>query len=52
MPQQLTFFRKADVRLALALVIDSSASMEEAMTTAQERRLALCESLNLPMSAR
>jgi Ca-activated chloride channel family protein len=36
MPQQLTFFRKADVRLALALVIDSSASMEEAMTTAQD----------------
>ena len=36
MPQQLTFFRKADVRLALALVIDSSASMEDAMTTAQE----------------
>lgn len=35
-PQQLTFFRKADVRLALALVIDSSASMEQAMTTAQE----------------
>jgi len=36
MPQQLTFFRKADVRLALALVVDSSASMEDAMTTAQE----------------
>ena len=36
MPQQLTFFRKADVRLALAVVIDSSASMEQAMATAQE----------------
>jgi VWFA-related protein len=36
MPQSLTFFRKADVRLALALVIDSSASMEGSMTTAHD----------------
>jgi Ca-activated chloride channel family protein len=33
--QTITFFRKADVRLALALLIDSSASMEEAMPIAQ-----------------
>ena len=35
-PQNITFFRKADVRMALALLIDSSASMEEALPTAQE----------------
>ena len=35
-PQQITFFRKADVRLALALLIDSSASMEQALPIAQE----------------
>ena len=35
-PQSITFFRKADVRLALALLIDSSASMDEAMPIAQE----------------
>ena len=35
-PQTITFFRKADVRLALALLIDSSASMDEALPIAQE----------------
>jgi Ca-activated chloride channel family protein len=35
-PQNITFFRKADVRMALALLIDSSASMEEALPVAQE----------------
>ena len=35
-PQNITFFRKADVRLALALLIDSSASMDEALPIAQE----------------
>ena len=44
-PQELTFFRKADVRLALALVIDSSASMEQAMTTAQEAAIGFVRAL-------
>jgi Ca-activated chloride channel family protein len=44
-PQELTFFRKADVRLALALVIDSSASMEEAMGTAQEAAIGFVRQL-------
>ena len=35
-PQTITFFRKADVRMALALLIDSSASMEETLPVAQE----------------
>jgi Ca-activated chloride channel family protein len=35
-PQTITFFRKADVRMALALLIDSSASMDEALPIAQE----------------
>jgi Ca-activated chloride channel family protein len=35
-PQEITFFRKADVRMALALLIDSSASMEQALPLAQE----------------
>src|SRR5262245_24399528 len=35
-PQSITFFRKADVRMALALLIDSSASMDEALPIAQE----------------
>ena len=35
-PQAITFFRKADVRMALALLIDSSASMDEALPIAQE----------------
>jgi Ca-activated chloride channel homolog len=34
--QNITFFRKADVRMALALLIDSSASMEQSLSTAQE----------------
>jgi Ca-activated chloride channel homolog len=34
-PQTITFFRKADVRMALALLIDSSASMDEALPIAQ-----------------
>jgi Ca-activated chloride channel family protein len=42
-PQELTFFRKADVRLAL--VIDSSASMEQAMTTAQEAAIGFVRAL-------
>ena len=35
-PQQLTFFAKADVPLALALLLDTSASMEQNLATAQE----------------
>ena len=35
-PQEITFFRKADVRLALALLVDSSASMEQSLPVAQE----------------
>jgi Ca-activated chloride channel family protein len=35
-PQLVTFFRKTDVRMALALLVDSSASMEQALPIAQE----------------
>jgi Ca-activated chloride channel homolog len=35
-PQELTFFARAGVPLALALLIDTSASMEPSLTTAQE----------------
>jgi len=35
-PQNITFSRKADVRMALALLIDSSASMEQALPVAQD----------------
>jgi Ca-activated chloride channel family protein len=35
-PQALTFFGKTDVPLALALLLDTSASMEQALATAQE----------------
>jgi Ca-activated chloride channel family protein len=35
-PQLVTFFRKADVRMALALLLDSSASMEQTLLVAQE----------------
>jgi Ca-activated chloride channel family protein len=35
-PQELTFFAKAGVPLALALLIDTSASMEQSLATAQE----------------
>ena len=35
-PQTLTFFARTDIPLALALLIDSSASMEQSLRTAQE----------------
>jgi VWFA-related protein len=35
-PQDVTFFAKAGVPLALALLIDTSASMDQSLTTAQE----------------
>lgn len=35
-PQRVTFFRKGNVPLALALLIDTSASMESNLATAQE----------------
>ena len=44
-PQTITFFRKADVRMALALLIDSSASMEESLSTAQEAAIGFVREL-------
>jgi Ca-activated chloride channel homolog len=44
-PQTITFFRKADVRMALALLIDSSASMEQALSTAQEAAIGFVRQL-------
>ena len=44
-PQQLTFFRKADVQLALALLIDSSASMEQSLVVAQEAAIGFVDKL-------
>jgi Ca-activated chloride channel family protein len=44
-PQNITFFRKADVRMALALLIDSSASMEESLSTAQEAAIGFVREL-------
>ena len=40
-PQQLTFFAKAAVPLALALLLDTSASMEQNLATAQEAAIGL-----------
>jgi Ca-activated chloride channel homolog len=44
-PQNITFFRKADVRMALALLIDSSASMERALATAQDAAIGFVREL-------
>jgi Ca-activated chloride channel family protein len=44
-PQNITFFRKADVRMALALIIDSSASMEQSLSTAQEAAIGFVREL-------
>jgi Ca-activated chloride channel homolog len=35
-PQQITFFQKGSLPLALALLIDTSASMEQSLAAAQE----------------
>jgi Ca-activated chloride channel family protein len=44
-PQRMTFFRKTEVPLALALLIDSSASMEQALATAQEAAIGFARQL-------
>jgi Ca-activated chloride channel family protein len=44
-PQTLTFFGKAEVPLALALLLDTSASMEGTLATAQEAALGLVRQL-------
>ena len=44
-PQNLTLFRKADVRLALALLVDSSASMEQSLPVAQEAAIGFVKQL-------
>jgi Ca-activated chloride channel family protein len=45
LPQNVTFFAKTSVPLALALLLDSSASMEQAMATAQEAAVGFARSL-------
>jgi Ca-activated chloride channel homolog len=45
MPQNVVFFRKTDVPLALALLIDTSASMEQALATAQEAAIGFARQL-------
>jgi Ca-activated chloride channel family protein len=44
-PQNLTFFARTGVPLALALLIDSSASMEQSMGTAQEAAIGFARRL-------
>jgi len=44
-PQNLTFFGRTDVPLEMALLIDTSASMERAMTTAQEAAIGFLQQL-------
>ena len=44
-PQNVTFFAKTAVPLALALLLDSSASMEQAMATAQEAAIGFVREL-------
>ena len=44
-PQQLTFFRKTGLPLALALLIDTSASMEESLPIAQEAAIGFVREL-------
>jgi Ca-activated chloride channel family protein len=44
-PQNVTFFRKTDVPLALALLLDTSASMEQALATAQEAAIGFARQL-------
>ena len=44
-PQNLTFFARTGVPLALALLIDSSASMEQNMVTAQEAAIGFARQL-------
>ena len=43
--QNLTFFGKTDVPMAMALLIDTSASMERAMATAQEAAIGFVQQL-------
>ena len=43
--QNLTFFGRTDVPLEMALLIDTSASMERAMTTAQEAAIGFVQQL-------
>ena len=45
MPQNVDFFRKTDVPLALALLLDTSASMERALATAQEAAIGFARQL-------
>jgi len=44
-PQNVVFFRKTDVPLALALLLDTSASMEQALATAQEAAIGFARQL-------
>jgi Ca-activated chloride channel homolog len=44
-PQNVVFFRKTDVPLALALLLDTSASMEPALATAQEAAIGFARQL-------
>ena len=44
-PQNLTFFAKSGVPMALALLIDTSASMEQALGTAQEAAVGFAQEL-------
>jgi Ca-activated chloride channel homolog len=44
-PQRLTFFARTDVPLAMALLLDTSASMEEALPAAQEAAIGFIREL-------
>ena len=44
-PQNVVFFRRTDVPLALALLLDTSASMERALVTAQEAAIGFARQL-------
>jgi Ca-activated chloride channel homolog len=44
-PQQLTYFRKSGVSLALALLIDTSASMEQSLPMAQDAAIGFTREL-------
>ena len=45
-PQTLTFFARTNIPLALALLIDSSASMEQSLHTAQEAAVGFAQRLS------
>ena len=50
MPQTLTFFGHSNVPLGVAVLLDTSASMEQTLPVAQEAAIAFARTLRTPTS--